>query len=372
MKCQHNLIMQFQDRYSKLDRFLHHLAFSGIEVQKALADIEARLYARHLGGIGIDRPVFITALPRAGTTLLLETLGSLDIFATHTYRNMPFLLIPLLWAALSRRFRVPDTVVERAHGDGMTIGADSAEAFEEVVWRAFWPEKYLEDRIATWTATDEDVHREFEPFIKTHMAKMIALRAVQKPDAVRYLSKNNANIARIPKIARLFPDATILVPFRNPLDHAASLLRQHLNFLNIHAAEPFTQRYMADIGHFDFGANLRPIDFGHWLSRALNPTHTADFWLAYWCAAYAHILANSHHNLLLISYDSLCANPGPILRRIGDAIGIDESTELTALAARFRTPTRYDAGALNTDQSLLEMASELHRELQTRSIGQIA
>lgn len=65
------------------------------------------------------------------------------------------------------------------------------------------------------------------------------------------------------------------------------------------------------------------------------------------------------------------AYPGPILRRIGDAIGIDESTELIALADQFRTPTRYDAGALTIDQSLLKMASELHRELQTRSIGQI-
>ena len=61
--------------------------FSSFEVQKALADIEDRLCARRLVGIEIDRPVFITALPRAGTTLLLETLDSLDLFATHTYRK---------------------------------------------------------------------------------------------------------------------------------------------------------------------------------------------------------------------------------------------------------------------------------------------
>ena len=363
--------MPFQDRYSKLDRLLHRWAFSAVEIQKALADVEARLYARHLDGIEIDRPVFITALPRAGTTLLLETLSSLDMFATHTYRNMPFLLIPLLWNALSRRFRAPEAVVERAHGDGMTIGFDSPEAFEEVLWRAFWPEKYLDDCIAPWTATDEDVHREFGPFIKSHLAKMIALRAATKPAAVRYLSKNNANISRLPKLIQLFPDAILLVPFRNPLNHTASLLRQHLNFLKIHAAEPFTRRYMADIGHFDLGANLRPIDFGHWLSREdANPnlTHTADFWLNYWCAAYGHILAHSRNNLLLVSYDSLCANPGPILRCIGDALGMDKPTDLVALGGRFRPPTRYAAAALNIDQRLLGTASELHRELQNRSI----
>ena len=85
------------------------------------------------------------------------------------------------------------------------------------MWRAFWQDRYLEDRIAVWAAGDEDVHGEFEPFIRTHVAKMIALRAAQRPGALRYLSKNNANLARIPKIVRLFPDAVILVAFRNPL-----------------------------------------------------------------------------------------------------------------------------------------------------------
>ena len=76
--------MRYQERYSRLDRLLHRLAFSSFEVRKALADVEDRLCARRLVGIEIDRPVFITALPRAGTTLLLETLGSLGVFATHT------------------------------------------------------------------------------------------------------------------------------------------------------------------------------------------------------------------------------------------------------------------------------------------------
>lgn len=306
------LTVRYQERYSGLDRLLQRLAFSFLEIQKALADVEDRLYARRLGGIEIDRPVFITALPRAGTTLLLETLGSLDVFATHTYRNMPFLLVPLLWNTITHPFRAPDVAVERAHGDGVTIGFDSPEAFEEIVWRAFWQDKYLADHIATWAAGDEDVHGEFEPFIRTHIAKMIALRAAQKPGALRYLSKNNANLARIPKIVRLFPDAIILVAFRNPIDHAASMLRQHLNFLKLHAAEPFVRRYMADIGHFEFGANLRPIDFGHWLrSGDVNPAHGANFWLRYWSAAYAHVLANLRDHVVLVGYDALCADPAP-------------------------------------------------------------
>ncbi len=362
--------MKFQDRYSRLDQVLHRLAFSTIELQKALADIEDRLYAGRLRGVRIDRPVFITALPRAGTTLLLETLGSLETFATHTYRNMPFLLIPLLWNAVSHPFRTPNVAFNRAHGDGMTVGYDSPEAFEEVLWRAFWPDKYREDRILPWMAADEDAHAEFAPFIRTHIVKLIALQTGEDPNKVRYLSKNNTNLSRLPKIVQLFPDAVVLVPFRNPLAHAASMLRQHRNFLGIHAAEPFTRRYMEDIGHCEFGASLRPIDFGRWLSReGLKRTHTADFWLEYWYAAYAHVLADFSDNVALVSYDALCADPVAGLGRIGEATGVDDARGLAAAADRFRAPTAYDADALNVDGKLLDSAAALHRELLARSIG---
>lgn len=361
--------MKFQDRYSGLDRGLHRLAFSSVEIQKALADVENRLYASRLRGVRIDRPVFITALPRAGTTLLLEILGSLDTFATHTYRNMPFLFIPLLWNAISSPFRAPNVALGRAHDDDMTVGYDSPEAFEEVFWCAFWPDKYHADRIVPWTATDEDTHGEFASCIRTHITKLIALRGVRESTTVRYLSKNNVNLSRIPKIVQLFPDAVILVLFRNPLDHAVSMLRQHRHFLHIHAAEPFTRRYMEDIGHYDFGANLRPIDFDRWLRREGSKlTQTVDFWLKYWCAAYAHVLADLGGNVVLVSYDALCADSATGVQRIGEAIGVGEVTSLV-VADRFRVPTAYDTTDLNVDTRLLDSASTLHRELLTHSIG---
>ena len=116
--------MRYQERYSRLDRLLHRLAFSSFEVQKALADVEDRLCARRLVGIEIDRPVFITALPRAGTTLLLETLGSLGVFATHTYRNMPFLLVPLFWNAVTYPFRAPHVFRTPVHYDAGALDVD--------------------------------------------------------------------------------------------------------------------------------------------------------------------------------------------------------------------------------------------------------
>ena len=366
--------VRLQDRYSGLDRFLHWLAFGAIGLQKALGDVEDRLYAGRLRAVEIRRPVFVTALPRAGTTLLLEMLASLDGFAAHTYRNMPFVLLPLLWRALWSRFHVPGAVVERAHGDGVAVGPDSPEAFEEVVWRAFWPEKYLDDRVVTWTAADRDAAGDFEAFFRSHVAKIIALQGFREPagpprEIVRYLSKNNANVSRIPKLVGLFPDAVVLVPFRNPLDQAASLLRQHLRFRQVHAAEPFTRRYMADLGHLEFGANLRPVDFDGWLRHGdLERAHTADFWLRYWRAAYGHVLAHAGGRVVFVDYDALCADPAPVLRGVAAATGVTGAARaaLEAAAHRLRAPARYPA-APAVDPRILDEASALHRELRTRS-----
>ena len=356
--------MKFQDRYVMADRILHRLAFSTIAVQKALADIEDRLYTARIAAVEINRPVFITALPRAGTTLFLELLSSLDKFAAHTYRQMPFLLTPMLWHSVSRRFHAPPAVLDRAHGDGMTICHDSAEAFEEVLWHAFWPGNYREDRIVPWKAEDTDAEGEFEHFMINHLRKLIAIKDKEKPHEIRYLSKNNSNIARIPTIKRLFPDAVVLIPFRHPLDQAGSLRRQHRHFKEIHAREAFTRRYMADIGHFDFGENFRPIDFGHWLDqRDLEPTCRLDFWLRYWCAAFEYLLSHPCANVVFVSYDRCCATPATALRRLGERIGLDSADSLNSKADRFHAPRRCATDAADADRLLLDRALALHAEL---------
>ena len=369
---------KLQARFSPPDRFLHHMAFRTIPVQKALADLEDRLYAQRLADVHIEQPVFIASLPRAGTTLLLETLCSSGAFVAHTYRTMPFLFMPLFWNAISRRFRLaetPESRVERAHGDGLTIGYDSAEAFEEALWRAFHPDQYLPDRVLPWS--EDFASHEFETFLKSHMRKLIALDLSEretrsdlpagseaKRGALRYISKNNGNLSRLPEIGRLFPDATILVPVRNPLAQANSLLRTHTRFLEIHAQESFTRRYMEDIGHFDFGANLRPIDFDHWLDAAQPESpDRVNYWLAYWCAAFGHVLANLGDNVVLVDYDGLCTRPELHLERIAGKVALAEPTALAASAARLHASTTHDLAAPDVDATLFEKALALHQQL---------
>ena len=74
---------------------------------------------------------------------------------------MPFILAPLLWERVSKGFRKPTGLKERAHGDGLVVGYDSPEAFEEVLWRTYWPQKFTPQGIELWSTHVR--HRTFGP-----------------------------------------------------------------------------------------------------------------------------------------------------------------------------------------------------------------
>ncbi len=88
--------MTFEDRYGWLDRLLHRTAFRAGTAQHALSDVENILYRDTLSSISVDDPVFITALPRSGTTIVLRLLWNTGRFASHTYQDMPGPLHPAL------------------------------------------------------------------------------------------------------------------------------------------------------------------------------------------------------------------------------------------------------------------------------------
>lgn len=352
--------MAFGNNYSALDRLLHRLAFATPRLQRDFAESEDRAFlAGNASALASERPVFITALPRAGTTLLLNILAPRPEFAAHTYRDMPFLLMPLQWDRFSAGFRKPDQLRERAHGDGVMVSADSPEAFEEMLWMAFWPGHYRADRIMPWEAGEADA--EFTPFLRTHMRKIAALRRPGQA-GTRYISKNNVNMARLAWLQRAFPGATVVVPYRDPFQHAASLLRQHRNFLAMHAEDPFSRRYMAGVGHHDFGANLKPIDFGGWMTGAAqrDPLRL-DFWLAYWVAAYEALLAAPRDRVLIVGYERLCEGPAEQLAALHGALGIAMDPSVAA-DIRPLSAVPIDTGGI--DGQLIDRARDVHRRLE--------
>ncbi len=274
--------------YAEADQLLHRLAFANRRVVRASARLDNRVFRRSVERAVGAPPVFIVSLPRGGTTALLNALHRLPGVATHEYRDMPFVTAPLLWSRLGgdRSDRVEKR--ERAHGDGMEIGLDSPEAFDEVLWRAYWPRKYAAGRIGTWGEGDLD--DDATGVFARHHAKVAVVRRRETSDACRYVSKNNASIARLRVLDRMFPGCSIVVALRRPAAHAASLHRQHERFLRLHAEDPFVRDYMRDIGHLEFGELHQPIDFPGLddLVGARDPSQP-DYWLAYWIAAFEEV-----------------------------------------------------------------------------------
>ena len=176
--------------YSALDRTLHRIAFAAPLVQMTAADVENSIFARQIAEIEDRPPIFITSLPRAGTTVVLNALHDVPGVATHLYRDMPFVMAPMLWSKVSGGFARTATLAERAHGDGIMVGYDSPEAFEEVLWRQFWPKRFEQDQIPLWSKSD--TNPEAVDFFRAHFRKIIALRT---GPGGRYVSKNNGNIA---------------------------------------------------------------------------------------------------------------------------------------------------------------------------------
>lgn len=352
------------NRYSAGDRFFHILAFSGPTALKAASWLEDRLISVPDQAPSAP-PIFVTSLARGGTTALLNALHDLPGVATHLYRDMPFLTAPMLWNRLAGGRKRGVERHKRAHGDGLEIDLETPEAFEEVIWKLFWPQKYRGSSIGLWAADDRNA--EAEQFLARHMTKIISARGTQasheEPRHTLYCSKNNANIARIPYLVQAFPQCRIVVPIRRPESHAASLLRQHENFLALQAEDEFIERYMRDIGHFEFGHTHKPIQFpGFDVDRydALQP----DYWLHYWVQAFREVIKH-RETCLFVLQDDLRAAPKETMMRLCQALNVKPG------AHSFSQFFRSGADTAPTDcfsASLYDDAAALYEELAARTL----
>lgn len=356
--------MKFQGRYSTTERWLHQIAFQTGQAQQALADLEDTMFSDDLQAMSMGRPTFITSLPRSGTTIVLRLLANTPAFASHTYEDMPFLLCPLLWNRYVGYFGQDDEAVERAHGDGIKISTRSPEAFEERIWKYFWPEHYQKNTIQPWGGRES--RPEFRRFLRQHMKKIGLLRRQTKNREVRYLAKNNTHIARLHGRPGPLSEGQIIIPFRKPLEQAASALKQHKRFQQIHAEEPFVQKYMEAIGHHEFGAGLKPIHFG---SEGLPKSSPEElgFWLQYWVQANEYILKHLQGEDILLPYQQMVEAPENTLARLSTKLSVPSET-LTKQAHKLHPPRKHHPDRDNVPEKLLQRSKQLYQQLQQRAL----
>ena len=203
----------------------------------------------------------------------------------------------------------PSPAKERIHGDNINVNIDSPEALEEVFWRVKFKKKYIYPDKLTIHEVDEETISEYRNFISL---------ILNKYEKKLYLSKNNNNLLRLESILKAFPNCLILIPFREPVQQANSLLVQHQNFTKIQKEDKFVKKYMEYLVHYEFGAIHRPYEFIK-NSKISSDKNSIEYWLMQWINVYSYLTQKkfiNSKNILYLNYEYLCENPQRVFKNI--------------------------------------------------------
>lgn len=283
--------------YGLLERIMHRLVLGNRGIAEACFDMDQRIVRGSTMRVEEGAHVFVVGLARAGTTALMRTIHDSGAFRSLLYEDMPFVLAPNLWQKLRRPRRDAEAMQERAHGDGLMVSQKSPECLDEVFWRVFDGEAYIGQKEMLPHHPSAELQKKFRAYVAA---------ILNTTPEKRYISKNNNNIIRLPAIHAMFPNAHILVMFRDPLDHATSLLRQHRRFTERQTDDPFVGAYMNWLAHHEFGAGHLP--FAPEAAEGSSPNELL-YWLRQWSAVYERLLKEAPNNATFICYEGLCDDP---------------------------------------------------------------
>ncbi|MGA1265217.1 MAG: sulfotransferase family protein, partial [Prochlorothrix sp.] len=137
-----------------------------------------------------DRPIFIISTPRAGSTLLYETLSQ----------------FPDLWS----------------------IGEESHDAIEGIPELHPASHGYPSNRLTAAAATPAVIQLLKQRFTQKLQDRRgdayLALPAEQRPDSIRFLEKTPKNALRVPFLRAMFPDARFIFLYREAKENISSLM----------------------------------------------------------------------------------------------------------------------------------------------------
>jgi hypothetical protein len=303
--------------FSRLEKILYWLILGNENVAITSFKIEKSLFKNTSSESRNSSHVFIAGLARSGTTILMRSIYSSSQFCSLTYRDMPFILAPNIWMKLSTPFANKMNAIERIHKDGILETYDSPEALEEVFWRIINGNNYINKNSLTLMSANSEISENYIAYVDL---------IKKKYSRNRYLSKNNNNVLRLQLIKSTFPKSTVIIPFRDPLQHSFSLLKQHIYFSRLHKENRFALNYMNWLGHFEFGMNHLPFVFPNNIDFRFNK-ESIEYWLELWINTYSYLLENfsSENNIAFISYEILCSETKSVWDKLSEKINISST-----------------------------------------------
>ncbi|MDP2696697.1 sulfotransferase [Thalassospira sp.] len=344
---------------SRWDDFISGLMARYPQSWIGLGNFETRLAADAIADIKIEKPVFVAGLARSGSTILLETLAKHPAVASHRYRDYPPVFTPYLWNKfVDLAPRGKTVAVERTHADGINITPESPEAFEEVLWMAFFDHLHDPAQNNVLDATTDNAA--FETFYRDHIRKLIHVRG-----AARYVSKANYLVTRLEYLLRLFPDARFVLPVRDPVWHIASLAKQHDLFCKGETGNPRALRHMQRVGHYEFGLDRRPIHTGNeTMTRKVidlwKSGHEVEGWARYWNDIHGYLADRLAANPALkmatfvVRYEDFVETPREHLQKLFDHAALpDAGAIIDAVAPTIHAPNYYRPKFDDRDTALI-------------------
>jgi len=313
--------------YNLIQKLFHDTVFKRKIINKTLFEIEKLFFLRE-NNIKKNLHIFISGLPRSGTTSLLNYIYLSGDFASLKYSNMPFILSPNFSHCFYKKNSIKK---ERAHMDGIFYDLNSPEAFDEVFFK------------------------NSEKFIREELMNYIKLIIISEKKE-RYLSKNNYNFKRIDLIQSILPNSIFLITIRNPYQHCYSLLKQHQHFVLLQKNDDFIRRYMNYLGHNEFGLNHYP-----W-NQPINFHETKDinYWLEQWCLFYEDIFNKykNNKNCLFVIYEQLINDD--YIKKLCNKIKLNFD-----VVKKNYFKISYKNNKINVNQNILVRANEIYQKFHS-------
>lgn len=238
-----------------------------------------------------DRPIFIVSTPRAGSTLLYETLSQ----------------FPDLWS----------------------IGEESHDAIEGIPELHPASHGYPSNRLTAAAATPAVIQLLKQRFTQKLQDRrgeaFLALPPEQRPTSIRFLEKTPKNALRVPFLRAMFPDARFIFLYREAKENISSLMegwrsRRFISYYNLPGWAA---------GDWSF---FLPPDWPQ-----LAEATVAEIAARQWAVANGQILedlaAIDRHHWCFVPCAELVRQPRQTLKRISDFADLTWDPELDAKVA---------------------------------------